>query len=248
MNDIKNNPIKYVKLFAILYLIANVITRIIYYTTASIIFSYGVSFASILGIIISVIPIVLFIIHIFKFYGTKKTQILLPISYIISIVMSFFGLIQNIQNVRYINYYSSAAQALRYGAIDSILNIVFNIIGLGFAIFLLITCFNNFRTLKTAKKIILINAGVSVFSILLGIVLDIITGYSISFLFISSYLISLTAVLSHIAYIIFWLYAVDKRNISPLENDLIAIKQQFENGIITEEQYNQKKTEILNKL
>lgn len=247
MDNIKNNPIKYVKLFALLYLIVNVTLRIIYYAVTSAILSHAISFATIVGVIVSIVPILLFIVHIYKFYGTKKTQILLPVSYIVSIALSLFGLVQNIKNVRYINYYSSTAQALRYGVIDSIVNIIFTIIGLSLAVFLLVTCLNNFKTLKTAKKIILVNVAISLLSILIGIVLDIIAGYSLTVMFFISYLMSFSSILAHGAYVIFWNFAIEKRDISPLEYELLSLKELYENGSITEQVYNEKKAIILDK-
>lgn len=248
MDNIKNNPIKYVKLFALLYLIVNVVSRIIYYAVTSIVLSYSISLATIVGVIVSIIPISLFIIHIYNFYGTNKTQLFLPVSYILSIALSLFGLVQNIKNVRYINYYSSTAQALRYGVVDSMVNIFFNMIGIAFAVFLLITCLNNFKTLKIAKRIVLINFAISFSSIIIGIVLDVLAGYSFSVMYLTSYMISFSAILAQAAYIIFWLYAVEKRDVSPLESQLLILKQQYDNGILTEEKYIEKKSEILQNL
>ncbi len=250
MNKIKENPIKYVRLFTLIYLIVNVITRIVYYSALSIIHSFDIEAATILGITISLIPTILFIIYVFLFYGAKKSQILLPISYFVSIVINLFSLIQNIHNMRYIHHYSSFEQALRYGIVDDILNILFSVVGLCFAVFLLTTCLNNFKTLKTAKKIVIFNAVVSIFPFLLGIILNLAKGYSynLSLLFIFSSLVSLSPILSHFAYIIFWNFAVEKRNVSPLEYDLVSLKQRYEKGEITEEEYNNKRADILNSL
>ena len=248
MDNIKNNPIKYVKLFALLYLIVNVALRIVYYAVMSITFSIAISLATIIGVVISVIPILLFIVYIYKFYGTKKTQILLPVSYIVSIALSLFGLVQNIKDVRYISYYSSTAQALRYGVIESIVNIIFSIIGLSLAVFLLVTCLNSFKTLKTAKKIVLVNVAISLLSVLTGIVLDIIAGYSLTVMFLISYLMSLSTILAHGAYVIFWNFAIEKRDISPLEYELQSLKELYDNGAITKQEYNEKKALVLEKV
>ncbi len=248
MNRIKQEPLKFIKIFSILYIVFSLVTRIIYYATTSAVYRYPISFSTIFSFIISIVPISLFIIYIYKFFGTNKTQILLPLSYGVSIFLSLVALVQNIRNVRYISYYSSAAQALRYGVIDSLINILLGIIGLAFAIFFFITSLSNFKQLKIAKKIVLINAAISIFSMLFGFILDLVTGYSITIIYGLSFLISISSLLSHMAYIVFWLYAVDMRNMPPLEYDLITLKKKFENGEITEADYNLAKERILNEL
>ena len=190
----------------------------------------------------------MFVIYIYKFFGTDKTQILLPLSYGVSIFLSLFGLVQNIRNVRYISYYSSAAQALCYGLIDSLVNILFSLVGLAFAIFFLITSLSKFKQQKIAKKIVIINAAISIFSILLGFILDLITGYGITLIYGLSFLISISSLFSHMAYITFWLYAVEQHPKPPLEYNLITLKKNFENGEITEAYYNLAKERILNEL
>ena len=126
-------------------------------------------------------------------------------------------------------------------------NIIFTIIGLALAVFLLFTCLNNFKTLKTAKKIVLINVAISLLSILIGIVLDIIAGYSLTIIYLISYLMSLSAILAHGAYVIFWNFAIEKRDISPLEYELLSLKELYDNGSITEQEYNEKKLLVLDK-
>lgn len=248
MNRIKQEPLKFIKTFSFLYIVFSLATRIIYYATTSAIYKYPISFSTVFSIIISLIPISLFVIYIYKFFGTDKTQILLPLSYGVSIFLSLFGLVQNIRNVRYISYYSSAAQALRYGLIDSLVNILFSLVGLAFAIFFLITSLSKFKQQKIAKKIVIINAAISIFSILLGFILDLITGYGITLIYGLSFLISISSLFSHMAYITFWLYAVEQHHMPPLEYNLITLKKKFENGEITEADYNLAKERILNEL
>ena len=248
MDNIKSNPIKYVKLFSLIFIIASFVTRIIFQIVIVNIYSGILPLANILSIILYMIPDVLFVIYAYKFYGTNRTQALLPLSYIVSIILSFISITQSIKTVRYITYYSSVAQAFKYGAAERVMNFVFDVVALVFSIILMITCLNNFKTLKIAKKIIIINAGLSIFSFLIGIIIDLVAGYRINVLTAISFIIFLISLLSHISYIIFWNFAVEKRNVSPLENDLIKLKEKYNNGVITEEEYNQRKTEILNKL
>lgn len=227
MSKIKENPIKFVKLFSLLYLGTNIITRILYYVVVALTFSVSLNIPMFVSVITSVIPIILFIVYIFMFYGTNKTQVLLPISYIVSIVMNLFSLIQNI---------------------DDIQSVLFGIISLGISVFLVIDCFSDFKRLNISKKLVIIGAGVSCFSIILNFVLSVLKGYGLYGFYIISYLISLSGIFSMLAYIIFWNFAIDKRNTSSLEDNLVSLKQRYENGDITEQEFNERKAEILNKL
>ncbi len=227
MSKIKDNPINYVKLFSLLYLGANIITKIIYYIIIAITFNVGLTFSVFISTITSVIPIILFIIYIFKFYGTNKTQILLPISYIVSITMNLYSMIQDFKDAS---------------------SVLFGVVNLGISVFLVIDCFSDFKRLHISKKLVIISAGVSCFSILLNFVLSVLKGYGFYGFYIASYLISLSGIFSMLAYIIFWNFAIDKKNTSSLENNLVSLKQLYDSGEITEQDYNQKKTEILNNL
>lgn len=247
MSNIKNNPIKYVKLIALLYIAVNLCSRIIYYISLSVVYSETVTPAAIFSILLSYVPISLFLIYVYKFYGTNKSHIILTISYIASVVLSFIGVINNIKSIRYIYYYSSIAQAIRYGALETLMNIIFSIAGLIFAVIMLCTCLNNFKTLSLAKKIVIINAGLSIVSIVFGLILDFIFGYAFSKMFFSSLLLTLSSLLSHVAYIIFWNLAVDKRNTSPLEYELLTLKELYDNDSITEQEYTEQKAQILSR-
>ena len=244
MSKIKENPIKFVQLFSIIYLVAYAILRVIYNIVVSSVYELQYfDIFEILGIIISLIPITLFLVYTYKFYGTKKTQILLPISYIVSLALNLFSFIQTIGYSRNYTLY------ILFGhTIAAVLTFILKVIGIGISVFLLVDCFTNFKYLKTSKKLVIINAFVSWVPALTDIIFSAFTNGSFTILNVLSCLMNLTGILSCLAYIIFWNFAVEKRNVSPLEKDLITIKQQFENGVITEEQYNQKKTEILNSL
>lgn len=244
MSKIKENPIKFVQLFSIIYLVAYAILRVIYNIVVSAVYELQYfDFVEVLGIIISLIPITLFLIYTYKFYGTKKTQILLPISYIVSLALSLFSFIQTIGYSRNYTLY------ILFGhTVAAVLTFILKVIGLGISVFLLVDCFTNFKYLKTSKKLVIIGAFISFIPALTDIIFSAFTNGSFTILNVLSCLMNLIGILSCLAYIIFWNFAVEKRNVSPLEKDLISIKQQFENGVITEEQYNQKRTEILNQL
>lgn len=241
---IKENPIKYVQLFSLIYLITSVTTTFIYYIIiGQVAFNVGAVF----GVLMSKLPFVLFLIHSWKFYGTNKTQLLLPISYILSIIMSFFSIIQSIKNMGYIAYYNSFAMAARYGMIDYILNLLFGTIGLAICIFLLVDCLSKFKRLRISKKLVIVNAAVSITSMLVSIIIDLIFGYNFGFLAVVGIAMNLCSVFSLSAYIIFWNLAIDRLNITPTELNLIELKKMFDNGSITLEEYNLKKTELLEK-
>lgn len=241
---IKENPIKYVRLFSLIYILTNLITTFIYYLCIG---RVALNFATILGLLFSKVPIILFLIHTWKFYGTNKTQVLLPISYIVSIIMSFFSIISSIRNLRYITYYNSFAMAARYGMIDYFLNLLFGTVGLGISIFLLVDCLLKFKRLNVSKKLVVVNAIISLSSMLIGIVVDLLFGYRFALLSIVGIAMSLSVVFSLIAYIIFWVFAIDKANTSPIEISLIELKKMYESGKITVEDYNIKRAELLDK-
>lgn len=240
---IKENPIKFVKYFSLTYIIASLLMTILYYL---IIGRVAFSLATLLGVVISKTPIILFLVYAWKFYGTNKTQVLLSLSYGLSLVLSFFALIQNIRNLRYITYYNSFAMAARYGMVDYILNILFGFIGLGITIFLFVDCLSKFKRLHISKKLVIINAATSVFSFIVGIITDLIFSGSFTIVSVVAILMNLCMVFSLSAYIIFWNLAIDKRNTSPMEMNLKELKELYENGKITSDEYSRKKAELLN--
>lgn len=241
---IKENPIKYVRLFSIVYLIMSITTTLLYYI---IIGQVAFNFGSVIAVLISKIPFVLFLIYSWKFYGTKKTQALLPVSYTLSIIMSFFAIIKNIRNLGYISYYNSFKMAVRYGMLDNILNVIFGLVGLSIAIFLLVDCLSKFKRLKASKKLVIVNAAISMTSIIIGTIIDLSFGLTFTILSVVGILMSLSSVFSLSAYIIFWNFAIDRLKASPIEFDLIQLKKMYENGIISEDVYTQKRTELLEK-
>ena len=248
MNKIKENPIRFVRLFSIIYLVAYAFLRVLYNIALSAVYEFqyydtAEILVLILGIVISSIPITLFLIYTYNFYGTKKTQILLPISYIVSLTLSLFSFIQTT------GYSKNYTLYILFGhTVAAVLTFILKVIGLGISVFLIVDCFTNFKYLKTSKKLVIIGAFISIVPALTDIIFSAFANGSFNILILLSCLMNLAGILSCLAYIIFWNFAVEKRNVSPLEKDLISIKQQFENGIITEEQYIQKKADILNQL
>ena len=248
MNKIKENPIRFVRLFSIIYLVAYAFLRVLYNIALSAVYEFqyydtAEILVLILGIVISSIPITLFLIYTYNFYGTKKAQILLPISYIVSLTLSLFSFIQTM------GYSKNYTLYILFGhTVAAVLTFILKVIGLGISVFLIVDCFTNFKYLKTSKKLVIIGAFISIVPALTDIIFSAFANGSFNILILLSCLMNLAGILSCLAYIIFWNFAVEKRNVSPLEKDLISIKQQFENGIITEEQYIQKKADILNQL
>ena len=157
MSKIKENPIKFVQLFSIIYLVAYAILRVAYNIVVSAVYELlCFDVFEILGIVISLIPITLFLVYTYKFYGTKKTQILLPISYIVSLALSLFSFIQTIGYSRNYTLY------ILFGhTIAAVLTFILKVIGLGISVFLLVDCFTNFKYLKTSKKLVIIGAFIS---------------------------------------------------------------------------------------
>ena len=151
MSKIKENPIKFVQLFSIIYIVAYAILRVIYSIVVSAVYELQYfDVFEIFGIVISLIPITLFLVYPYKFYGTKKTQILLPISYIVSLALSLFSFIQTIGYSRNYTLY------ILFGhTIAAVLTFILKVIGLGISVFLLVDCFTNFKYLKTSKKLVI---------------------------------------------------------------------------------------------
>lgn len=240
MSRIKENPIKYVRLFSMIYLIAFLVLRILYYVISG----YPIDAPTLLGLLLSVIPMSLFLVYTYKFYGTKKSQILLPLSYIVSLAINLFSTLVNIRRV-----HNGVLYFLFGYSGGIIISLLFQLISLGISVFLIYDCFNNFKSLKISKKLVIISAIISILSTFGNTLSSLIFGITIFSVFtVITLLTNLTSLLSYFAYIIFWKFAVDKRNISPLEYDLLSLKQSYEKGEITEEQYTIKRAEILNSL
>ena len=225
MKQIKENSIKYVKALVILYAVLNLTSKILY----NILMGYiGLS---LIDTIISYIPIILFAVYVFLYYKTGEKQKLLPLAYVATAVLQLLKiLIFGLQNAD-----------------------ISDIVALIVAVFLAIDAFTGFKRIKTSKKFVVLDAVVwLVFALAILIrsigFLEYYLTYNNVIAFIVDCVQTVSGVFLMLAYIIFWNFCIDKKKTSTLENDLVYLRQQFDMGEITEQEYLKKKEEVLSKL
>ncbi|MBQ2774290.1 MAG: SHOCT domain-containing protein [Clostridia bacterium] len=247
MNNIKNNPLKYIKLFSIIFLVSSLVLRIILTFLQSGEINFQFIIPTFLVTLLSYIPFILFMVYIFTCYSKNKNHILLTISYIILALINLSSVISNFSSIASLKYllYNPSNQIIYYFT-RQILSVVFSIIVLAFTIFYVADCISKFKHLKTSQKLITLQLILTAINNLASTILIVIMGNTPPFTIIFSFLTGLMGLLSPLSYYIFWKYGVSATSATPTENALYAIKKQFDSGIITEEEYNQKKTEILN--
>lgn len=243
MNSIKNNPLKYLKIFSLIYIILNVILRIVYMAIRTDLYADYIYFnntmfvLSVFGMLLSYAPFVMFMVYIFACYSKNRNHILLTIAYILSAVIGLITLVVNLSTLKNINYWT-----LRQSY--TIVSCIFSVVSLAFTVFYIVDCCSKFKYLKISQKLITIQLIFNVFYI----TTNIFTAKAITAIITVSWLLNITYLISLFTYYIFWKYGVSAASAESTENALYDIKKQFDDGIITEQEYNQKKTEILNKL
>lgn len=227
MKKIKENPIKYVKTLVILYVVLDLTTRIL----ASASLGLGHIFLSLIETIISYIPVILFAVYVFLYYKTGKKQKLLPLAYVATAVLQLLEiLIYGLQNAD-----------------------ISDIVALIVSVFLAIDAFTGFKRLGISKKLVILNAVVVlVFTVMAVIRFVNLPGYYWEYISVLTgimYCVQVfVSVILMLAYVIFWNFCIDKKKMSLLENDLVYLRQQFDMGEITEQEYLKKKEEVLSKL
>lgn len=229
MNKIKDNPFKYLKIFSIIYLALSVIFKIISGISQSIQYDIPCDFIYVILEIVCYIPFGLFLVYIIKFYSKNKHHILLTVSYALSSVLGIISLFCAIFNT--FEIYDEFTPAL----VISLLSYVVNI---GIAIYYTYDCFSKFKHLKISQIISIIKMFGSIVPVITSIIL-------VSSVGLLTFLLNLTGLLCSFVYYVFWKYGVTVSSDKLAENALYEIKEKFDNGIISEEEYNQKKAEIL---
>ena len=241
MNSFKSNPLKYLKLFSIIYFVANFVLRLVVQLLSK--YSGGMTVASLFAMVLTYLPFVLFMVYIFACYTKNKHHSLLTTSYIVNAVVTFITLISTISVLKYFKHYTFS-ELIRYGYISNILNPVFSGIALVFVVFYIVNCISKFKYSKAVQTLVIIQFILGLISVAIGII----TSNTVTFTTVLSWLASITSLLPTLTYYIFWKYGILVTSTTPTENALYNIKKQLDDGKITEQEYNQRKTEILNKL
>lgn len=248
MDKIKNNPLKYIKIFVLVYFVSNITLEILRYSMLDLLLNFPITVKTVLCLVISYIPFLIFTLYIFKFYNKNKSHILLTITYGISALFGMITLISNISQLKYMFYWETFQQWLYYGCIEQIIRTIFGTIVLAITIFNTVNCITKFKFLRASQILITIQAILTIILFLITVIIHIITGKAITVFTITGWLMNLTSLISMFAYVVFWKFGVSATSTTPTENALYSIKKQLDEGIIDMDEYNSKKTEILNNL
>lgn len=246
MDKLRNNPLKYIKILTLIYLASSIILDTLHYSVLALMLPLTIG--DIFGFLVSYIPFVLFTFYIFKFYLKNRSHLLLTLTYGISALFGMITLISNIAQLKYIFYWDTFQQWLYYGCVEKIISVIFGVIILAITIFNTVNCIAKFKYLRASQTLILLQAIMTVISISITISIHIIVGKPITFLAITGWFMNLTSLISMSAYVVFWKFGVSATSTTPTENALYTIKKQLDEGIISVEEYNTKKEEILSKL
>ena len=200
----KKDSIKLVKIFTIIYLVTNIIARVLYNTITL----TGSPILNIFADLIFIVPTILFTIFIFVFYGTNRTKILLPLSYIVSLLLCCLYLPSYIKSILELhNYYGSTMDVIHYGGLllIKLANDIFLFI---IYILFIVICFTKFKLLRLAKILSIIQASAYLLYVTEYVSIFIANGLFIRNRF--GFIVMFTVFFSHIANIIFWNLAANK--------------------------------------
>lgn len=247
MNKIKNNPLKYVKIFSLVYLISSVVLETIYYALACSLFNHF-SF-SILQMVLPYVPFLFFLVYVFFIYGKNENHILLIISYIILAYSKLSSISSNIIYLKNLFLYETAeANVLT----DIYIHLIINLSVFVFSIFCIIDYISAFRHLKVATVFVqtqLIVFGFSITILSTSTLTTNLMGNSVIEIILSIIycLVELIDLIAIFTYFVFRKFELCENNEIFVEKSLYQFKRAYDKGKITSDEYNCKKESILNK-
>lgn len=246
MNKIKNNPLKYIKIFSLVYLISSVVLETIYYALVCSVNHFSFS---ILQMVLPYVPFLFFLVYVFFIYGKHENHILLIISYII---LAFLNLMSIISTISYLKilFLNNLAEANMLT--NTYINLITNLSVFVFSIFCIIDYALAFKHLKVAVVFILAQMIIFSVSIIIRSILTFttnLTGISFIEIIISIIycLVELSDLIAIFTYFIFRKFELCENNAVFVEEKLYQLKRAYDNGKITYDEYNCKKESILNK-
>ncbi len=208
MDIIKKEPLKFLKIFSLVYLIASVVLEAVY------LFLYFYEFgsqwyyytSSVFSMILTYVPFVLFTVYLFSCYQRDKNHSLLTefcILYALSNIISLYSAI----NVE-VSYYRISIGVGTMVHINNYVNIICSCITVAFAVSCFVSCVSKLKNVKATQVLSVINFTVHVLSVLFSFVYSFITKDAINGFYIVSMINWIIGIIVPIVYIVFWRYAV----------------------------------------
>ena len=236
MSNVRNNPIKYLKIFSLVYLISSFGLELIYCTIA------GCYYFNIIFDLLSYVPFIIFTVYLFSFYEKNRKHISLITVYVVSAIGSVLLLIRH-NNFCKLRAFDNPMDNIYY-----FVGITYFAMDFIFSVLYLVDCISKFKYIKYSQKIVTVQLVAKPIYILITIVSDMVFEMELSNMSLFPILLRTLGLLSVYTFFVFWKYGVTATSTTPIENALYDIKKQFDNNIITEQEYNQRKKDILNKL
>ena len=240
MNNIKSKNITWIKILSLLYLVVDFFAK---GWKCYLEQQFLGRFQEIYNLfqyypmtIMSLIPIILFIIYIFVFHKRKEDHILLTISFVCIALLDLVDLCicvnRYMDNVNLAYNYNSGMTPAEYLFIPCLCLLVKFIC----SVFYIINTVSRFKYLRPTC----VFARIQLICVVLFVISTFLWGLDWSARINTGLYINASAIVFSIINLLLWTGA--------LSNNLSYWKKLFDKGKITEEEYNQKKTEMLEKL
>ena len=233
MDAVKTNPLKYAKICLIVYFLLNILGGILYITGLD----REIMWPLFVIYITDVLPVILLAIYLFCFAEKTKHHPLLIIYCCVSVVFHIFNLADEFSWI------------VDYGMdILAFIYLAFAIAEIVITIMCVVDIANKHTYIQKTRKYLLYFCVASIIKIFTSVFSNIVYGI-FSWSETGSIIKSISTIALYLIFLILWLFILKGQPTKEsLEDSLINIKNQLDNGIITEEEYNQRKADILNQL
>lgn len=232
----KKFPLRVITILLALYFLTNISGRII----QDIGFDFEIRYTT---YFISVLPTILFAICIYL-KKSKQSNLILLLAYAVLGLQNIIYLIgrivliaENYKNTVDINY-------------SHYTNIIFYILTLFMVLLCVITIINKYKWLKITRIFLLIHAGINIVYAGINIIqsMRIIAQTRFVSYALGNIVLGISIIILQSIYLVFWFSLVEREKVLLLENELVELKNLLDTNIITEEEYHQRKKEILNRV
>ena len=205
--------------------------RILCYFCYTVLYSY--SFAELISFILiwvvfGELPSFLFLIHLFTYKSKSKRHVLLSISMFLGAVI---GLLSLADSIRFL-----------FNGIQTFTLIL----TIGINIFLGVDALNNFKCIKASRVLIGIKLGYTILASLYNIVSC--AQFGGAYL-VYSCVSNIVGIIGVICYAVYFFSVVRKKETAEsIQDELMNLKQRYEAGIISNDEYNRSRAQVLSKL
>ncbi len=204
MNDIKSNPLKYIKTFSLVYIICAVVSQVIYHAACAIVYQMPVTIPMLLWSVIDLVPYGLFMLYIFAFCEKDVKSPILPISFIAACVLNIVYIFSDISVIIRFVTVSSMSHLL----ITKIISIMFTFLGTVIFALLAIDCFIGFKFRGFAQVLVILQIVLMLAQFLPTMIIYLIFNVSLEGISYYNWFISLLPILASVTYFIFWRFAI----------------------------------------